>query len=82
MAAESGPSLADAFGVLESNATSSRAHASIKTLRAEMEVGDAPKREDNESPGQKAARRVAPNTSFSKNASKLAAGLRMKGQKT
>jgi hypothetical protein len=76
--AAEGPSLADAFGVLESHASSSRAHASLKTLRAEMEsVMDKPKAKPPQSPGQRAAAR-APGSSFDRNAGKLAAITRMK----
>lgn len=71
-------SLSDALSLLESRATSSRAHSAIKTLRSELGGDGSSKPDGPPSPGQRAANRNAP---FDRNAGKLAAVARMKAGK-
>jgi hypothetical protein len=74
-------SLQDALALLESHVNSPQGHAAIKTLRSELNVTGPATKPSKPSPGQQAAQRNTPGSSFGANAGKLAAFARMKAAK-
>jgi hypothetical protein len=62
--ATEGPSLEDAISALEREARSPRAHATLKTLRDELNITDKRKQAGTESPGRRAAQASGSGDSF------------------
>lgn len=69
--------VADALRVLEGAASSSRAHAALKTLRAELEGSQTRTNSDAPTPGQRASGRSGP-PDFLKNTTKASAATRFR----
>lgn len=76
--ATEGPSLEDAITALEGAARSPRAHATLKTLRDELQIGDKRKQAGSESPGKRAAQVGGNSDSFGR--ASAAAAQRFKGK--